>query len=157
MIHQVAGIAGEEIVLTGTAREILAARIARLRQQVIPPLAEARQDREDGLEVAEELQRATAELDRLSAVLGRARPADELPDDPGVVELGDNVLVTLEDGSQERYVIVHAAEAGLGASCISVMSPLGRALIGRGVGDEVDVAAPGGTYRCVILEAGRSS
>jgi transcription elongation GreA/GreB family factor len=38
---------------------------------------------------------------------------------------------------------------------ISVRSPLAQALLGHRVGEEVEVAAPTGPYRCRILAAER--
>ena len=40
---------------------------------------------------------------------------------------------------------------------VSSLSPLGQALLGRRIGDEVDVPAPGGHYRCVIKSATRTA
>jgi transcription elongation factor GreA len=63
---------------------------------------------------------------------------------------GDKVLfgatVTLkdEDGKAIRYQLVGQVEADAKAGRISFNSPLGRALIGRHVGEEVEVSAPSG-------------
>ncbi len=48
------------------------------------------------------------------------------------------------DGREVEYRIVGPAEADIELGKISVTSPVGRALIGREVGDEVTVKAPGG-------------
>jgi transcription elongation GreA/GreB family factor len=50
---------------------------------------------------------------------------------------------------------VHAEEAVVDDARISVDSPLGRALLARRVGETVEVAGPGGSYRCTILSATR--
>jgi transcription elongation factor GreA len=63
---------------------------------------------------------------------------------------GDKVLfgatVTLldEDRKKVKYQLVGQAEADAGHGRISYNSPLGRALIGRQVGDEVEVSTPSG-------------
>lgn len=49
-----------------------------------------------------------------------------------------------ESGKKVRYRIVGPEEADLKQGTISVTSPIARALIGRGAGDEVTVHAPGG-------------
>jgi len=101
-------------------------------------------------------QRAAAELARIESVLARAVPAERLPDDPLVVELGETVTIRLADDVMESYVIVDPSEVLVsGEQWVSSRSPLGRALLGRRVGDEVDVAAPGGVYRCIIDGATR--
>jgi len=50
---------------------------------------------------------------------------------------------------------VHAIEASVDDARISVESPLAKALLGRRVGDNVDVAVPNGTYWCSIVTASR--
>lgn len=61
-----------------------------------------------------------------------------------IVRIGATVTVQ-EDGSKpEQYTIVGAAEANPLKGLISNESPLGKALLGRKVGDEVKVNAPAG-------------
>jgi transcription elongation factor GreA len=63
--------------------------------------------------------------------------------------------VALEDtdsGKKVRYRIVGPDEADLRKGSISVSSPIARALIGRKVGDEVTVNAPGGERVYEIVE-----
>jgi transcription elongation factor GreA len=63
---------------------------------------------------------------------------------------GDKVVfaatVTLvdEENKKERYHIVGQTEADAKVGRISYNSPLGRALIGRQVGDDVEVTTPSG-------------
>jgi transcription elongation factor GreA len=49
-----------------------------------------------------------------------------------------------DDGKRLVYVIVGEDEADIRAGRISVTSPIARALVGKGQGEIVDVAAPGG-------------
>lgn len=49
-----------------------------------------------------------------------------------------------EGGSKVVYQIVGDAEADIKAGLISVSSPIARALVGKSVGDEVEVSAPNG-------------
>ncbi|HEV2930834.1 MAG TPA: GreA/GreB family elongation factor [Propionibacteriaceae bacterium] len=80
---------------------------------------------------------------------------EDLPDNPAVVELGKAVTVRDDQGVVERFLIVHPIEAPLDDTRISVRSPLPQALLGHRVGEEVEVAAPTGPYRCRILAAER--
>jgi len=60
-----------------------------------------------------------------------------------LVRPGSRVAVRDEEGEDE-FVIVHPEDADAPAGRISLDSPLGRALIGRSVGEQVMVRAPGG-------------
>ena len=66
------------------------------------------------------------------------------------VQLGSRVQVEDEGGATEDYVIVGSAEADPRHGRISNESPVGHALLGRTVGDEVDISAPGGSFRMRI-------
>ena len=72
----------------------------------------------------------------------------------GVVAYGS--LVTLEDvdeGESKEFEIVFPEEVNAAAGQISVSSPLGRALLSRSAGDEVEVHTPRGkkTYQIITL------
>ena len=62
--------------------------------------------------------------------------------------IGSNVVLSnLQNGSQLTYQLVNAAEARAGSGRLSVESPVGQAVIGKRVGDEVQVTAPSGLVR----------
>ncbi|HYT26028.1 MAG TPA: GreA/GreB family elongation factor, partial [Actinomycetota bacterium] len=145
-----------EVILTRQGRRLLAERAYRLRTHVLPELRAALDDRERDGRGDTEYERAVDELRRLSWLVEHAADAEELPDDPDVVELGETVTVQIGGGALERFLIVHPVEAPLDNTRISAHSPLARALLGRRIGDEVEVDAPVGTYRCRILAAERT-
>jgi transcription elongation factor GreA len=62
----------------------------------------------------------------------------------GTVALGSKVHVELEEGTME-YVIVGSTEANPDRGFISDQSPIGKALLGKKAGDEVEVDVPSGT------------
>jgi transcription elongation factor GreA len=66
------------------------------------------------------------------------------------VRLGSSVTVHTSDGKKEHYTIVGMAEASPAEGRISNESPVGRALLGKSVGDEVQVAVPAGVLRLTI-------
>ncbi len=72
----------------------------------------------------------------------------------GIVGLGSTVTVKEAGSTPEAYMLVGAAEANPKEGRISNESPLGRALLGRRVGDEVKVNAPAGTlsFRVVAID-----
>ena len=67
--------------------------------------------------------------------------------DADVVSIGSHVVV--EDESGERIDVELSALGGAGT--VSPSSPLGSALLGRHVGDAVDVQAPSGPWRATII------
>jgi hypothetical protein len=96
------------------------------------------------------------ELARLTSILGQAMTTHGLPPEyPEILELGGEVVVEFDAGDTERFLVVSPIEAPLDDLNISVESPLAQALIGRRVGDQVDVDAPAGRHRCRILTTGR--
>ena len=76
----------------------------------------------------------------------------ESPVQPGVVELGDKVLIQNQDGKIDQFSIVGSAESNPADGKISNESPVGQALLGRKVGDEVEVQTPAGKVRLLIME-----
>ena len=78
---------------------------------------------------------------------------DQPPADPARVYFGAWVtLEAEEDGREARYRIVGADELDREPGYISVDSPLGRALLGRRLDEQVSVQLPGGPRRFVIVE-----
>lgn len=81
----------------------------------------------------------------LQEQLRKAEIISETNDSDGIVRLGSTILVR-EDGvdSDEEYRMVGSAEADPRKGRISNESPLGRALIGKRVGEKAIVRAPAG-------------
>ncbi len=69
-----------------------------------------------------------------------------------VVILGSRVKVAEEGGQEEAYRIVGWAEVDPTNGRISNESPLGQALLGHRVGEEVTVQTPDGVRRFKVLE-----
>jgi transcription elongation factor GreA len=71
----------------------------------------------------------------------------------GVAAYGSRVtLEDLEEGEETIYRLVFPEEADAANGRISLGSPLGRALLNRMVGDEVEVQTPKGKRRYAIME-----
>lgn len=68
------------------------------------------------------------------------------------VQIGSTVSVTGSDKKAEQYTIVGSAEADPKESRISNESPVGRALLGKRVGDEVQINVPKGVLRFTITK-----
>lgn len=69
-----------------------------------------------------------------------------------VVKLGSKVTVVTQDGKPAQFVIVGSAEADPTKGKISYLSPVGQALLGKKVGDEVEIKVPAGILRYLIAE-----
>jgi len=70
----------------------------------------------------------------------------------GVKTVGLGASVTVEiDGEQEKYTIVGAVEAKPAQGRISNVSPVGKALMGRKVGDTVIIQTPASVLKARIL------
>jgi len=93
-------------------------------------------------------------IQELEGTLSNARiiePAEL--DVAGNIVFGATVdMEELESGERLRYQIVGDVEADIRANRISVSSPVARALIGRAVGDVVQVRAPGGEREYEVLD-----
>src|SRR3954462_12295263 len=76
--------------------------------------------------------------------LGRGMVIDLTTLSGDKVVFGATVTLTDEDGKKVKYQLVGQTEADAKDGRISYNSPLGRALIGREKGEEVEVSAPSG-------------
>jgi regulator of nucleoside diphosphate kinase len=91
-------------------------------------------DREHARELEEELENAQI-----------MRPGES---QAGVVTMNSCVTVTdLDTGREHAYTIVFPRDADLSTGCISVLAPIGTALLGYAVGDELAWNVPGGVRR----------
>ncbi len=66
------------------------------------------------------------------------------------VQVGSKVTASNQDGKTVEYTIVGATEAQPTIGLISNESPVGMALLGKGVGDEVQFSVPRGVIRLTI-------
>lgn len=125
------------------------------------------------LEVIDEMRRAAEDKDfRENAPLQAAREeqghiqgrimeleeamkAAEIIEDKRVeklkVSVGDCILLhELDSGEEMQYTIVSPREVAPAEGKISDASPVGKAVVGRSPGDEIDVVTPTGKLRCRI-------
>jgi transcription elongation factor GreB len=94
------------------------------------------------------------EIDRRLAILGKRlevlKMVDGTPEADGRVYFGAWVTLETEEGEYVQHRIVGPDETDLGGVTISCESPLGKALLGRELGDEVSVPRPKGPTTFVI-------
>ncbi len=89
--------------------------------------------------------------DLLRKAIVRDTPADASAVGPGVVV---TIRDTADPDFEDSYILAESEERVTGARVLSPKSPLGRALLGKVIGDKVTYEAPGGTftYEVVALE-----
>jgi transcription elongation factor GreA len=134
--------------------------------------------KEKRLETIEDIRRAAADKDfrenapldaareQLSHIEGRikemketikvASVLDDQPEPTRGVSIGDSVVLTcLDTGEEVRYTIVSPREVDPARGRISGLSPLGRAIVGRGSGNVIEIVVPAGKQCYRIEKFGR--
>ena len=98
-----------------------------------------------------------ARIEELEAILKNAEVVVEDEADTEKINVGCKVLVYDEEFEEEvEFKIVGSTEANSLQGKISNESPLGKALIGAKVGDEISVEAPAGMMNYKILKIERN-
>jgi transcription elongation factor GreA len=90
----------------------------------------------------------------LESLISRAEVIDVTKLSGDRIKFGAIVKLVDEDTEEEKtYQIVGEPEADVRSGRVSITSPIARALIGKGVGDTVEVTTPGGgkSYEIVGL------
>ena len=89
----------------------------------------------------------------LETMIARADIIDVAKLSGDKIKFGATVKLVDEDTDQEKvYQIVGDPEADVKSGRVSISSPVARALIGKGVGDTVEVSTPGGGKSYEIVE-----
>ncbi|TDQ66898.1 transcription elongation factor GreA [Maritalea mobilis] len=139
-------------------RDELTNRLSVERPRIIQDISEARAhgDLSENAEyhAAKEQQSLNeGRIQELESILALADVIDVSKLGGETIKFGATVLLIDEDTEQEKtYQIVGDPEADASAGRISISSPISRALIGKEVGDSVEVSAPGGARSYEILE-----
>jgi len=89
----------------------------------------------------------------LADVLDTAEIIESAEVRPDVVTLYSQVLVTQDDGEQRKLTLCYPDDAEPNAGFISVLSPVGLALLGRCVGARVVWTMPSGKQRLLTIDA----
>lgn len=134
--------------LTTTARQELAERLNfAIKQGDLSENADYHKAKEDQAFLEGRIQTIEATLRNL-VMVEEARAETTLD----AIHIGCKVTVTEEgQGDPEAYMIVGPAEADPKQGKISHESPLGKALMGKRIGDQVKVQAPSGEITFEIL------
>lgn len=88
----------------------------------------------------------------LEKMLRNARLIEDEEIDTNIVGIGSTVtLMNLDGGKELNFTIVSSAESDPSASKISYESPVGKNIIGKTVGDIVEVQVPAGLVKYKIM------
>lgn len=147
-----------EVRVTAEGRQTLEDELAKLKAERPRVAAELHAARADGdirenapLDAAREAQgQMEARIRELEGLLRHAviveNESDRTTGDAATIGC-KVVIANLSTGVQMSYQLVNAAESRQGAGRLSVESPVGQAIFGHRIGDEVEVSAPSGKIR----------
>ena len=154
----------DRVVLTTAGAEALRGELKKLksedRPRIIAAIAEARShgDLSENAEydAAKEQQGFTeGRIAELEANLSIAEVIDprKIGQDDKIVFGAHVELYDIDKDQAVKYQLVGNLEADLSKGRISISSPIGRAMLGKNTGDEIEVIAPGGnrTYEIVDI------
>ena len=98
-----------------------------------------------------------SKIAEMKVLIENAEIIEKSETDADTVNLSSSVkLLDLDENEEVTYKIVGSQEANPMQGRISDESPIGRAIIGRRVGDTVTVEAPAGEMRFTVLEVSNS-
>ncbi len=151
-----------KVPMTGRGYSRLEEELRRLKTVERPKVIRALEDARGHGDIAENAEFHAAKerqayvegrVMELEDKLSRAEVIDVSKLSGEVVQFGATVTLADEDTDEEStYQIVGADESDIKAGLLSVTSPLGRALIGKSVGDLVDVSTPSGAKSYEIIK-----
>ncbi len=103
----------------------------------------------------EELQFLQKKIGELDDAIKNSEIREVKESQNGTVDFGCRVsLKNLDTDDEVVYTVVGPYECDIQKGTISISSPLGRALMGKAVGDEVSFSAPGGERTYEVIKIG---
>ena len=130
------------------------------RPRVIRAIAEAREkgDLSENAEydaAKEEQSNLESKISQLKAQMAEARIIDETRINTNEVQILTKVKIkNVKNGATKTYHLVTEGEADIAAGKLSVTTPIAKGLLGKKVGDVVEVQVPAGIMTFEILEIG---
>lgn len=95
-------------------------------------------------------------ISKLEELLSNARILDDSQIDSSKVYIHSKVKIkNTANGATMNYYLVAETEADLKSGKISVESPIGKGLLGKKVGDKVDIKVPSGIIKFEVMEISR--
>lgn len=153
---------GEIEYFTEAGLQKLKDELTRLTVEERPKIAEAIAEARDKGDLSENAEYDAAKeaqqhlemkIVDLQLLISNARILDQSNMDPTKVHILSTVKIkNLKTKAAVVYEIVPEKEADLKQHKISVTSPIGKGLLGRSVGDKVDIQVPAGVVTFEIIE-----
>ena len=151
----------EKIPMTRAGFDAINAELKQLKSVERPAIIAAVAEARDHGDLSENAEYHSAR-EKHSFIEGRIKELEGIislaevinPTDlSGTIKFGATVTLVDEDTDEEKtYQIVGEPEADIEAAKLNIKSPLARALIGKDVGDSIEVRTPGGEKSYEILE-----
>ena len=90
---------------------------------------------------------------RMEDMVAKARIIDESKIDTSHVQILNKVKIkNIKNSQQVEYMLVSESEADIKSGKISVATPIARGLLGKEVGDVVEIKVPSGVMSFEIME-----
>ena len=97
-----------------------------------------------------------AKIAKMEAQISKARIVDDSKIDTSKAYILSKVKVkNLKNGMEQTYQLVSQREMNLAKGKISVDSPVGKGLLGKTIGDVVDIKVPAGKVQLEVLAISR--
>lgn len=147
------------VFLTPEGHAKLEAELKHLREERRPEVAEQIKAAKEFSDTTDNSEFEEAKNDQafvegriltIEKMLAHAAPIDVNRHNHDLVGLGSRVTVHDDEGEEEQYWIVGSAEVDPGHGKISNESPVGHALLGRRIGEVIEVQIPAGTVRLKV-------
>lgn len=148
------------VILTQTGKDELEEELRQLRSVKLPAVTARIQELTSDGDVSDNSEYEDTKEDRVM-IEARVREIENVlrraqvivpTDSKGVVQLGSSVVLVDDDGETDTWKLVSPEEANTMQGKISTDSPVGSALLGKQIGEEVVVRAPGGETKYTVRE-----
>lgn len=148
------------VILTQAGKDELEEELRQLRSVKLPAVTARIQELTSDGDVSDNSEYEDTKEDRVM-IEARVREIENVlrrvqvivpTDSKGVVQLGSSVVLVDESGETDTWKLVSPEEANTMQGKISTDSPVGAALLGKQIGDDVVVRAPGGETKYTVRE-----
>jgi len=116
---------------------------AKIKGEEVPLVFESDDVNAEFLAFKDDVEFLETRMAELETILNNARILDSVPPAwKDIVQIGALVTLEEESGRENEFMVVESLEADPDEGKISVDSPLGKSLIGKKVGDIIEISTP---------------